>query len=83
ELTGLFSYRKVEPNGLTLFCFGWVIRTAERRRGGGYPVLSRADTLSAECRKMFSPLGLFSLFFQPIQENPAASRRSHTGCGML
>ena len=71
ELTGLFSYRKVEPNGLTLFCFGWVIRTAERRRGGGCPVLSCADTLSAASREMFSPLGLFSPFFQPIHENPS------------
>ena len=36
-------------------------------------MLSCADTLSAEGRQMFSPLGLFLPFFQPVQENPLAT----------
>ena len=70
ELTGLFSYRKVEPNGLILFCLAGL---SEPLSAGEEEVFLFSRALISyrqHPERCLALLAFFLLFFPLIPENP-------------
>ena len=70
ELTGLLSYRKVEPNGLILFCLAGLSEPVSEREEEVFLFSRALISYRQNPERCLALLASFSLFFQLIQANP-------------